>query len=43
MACRVQDILTGLAYLDQHLRVGKRHLIGQGRGRHLVPVCAGAD
>ena len=30
MACRVQDILTGLAYLDQHLRVGKRHLIGQG-------------
>ena len=30
MACRVQDILTGLAYLDQHLRVGKRHLVGQG-------------
>ena len=31
MGCRVQDILTGLAYLDQHLRIGKRHLIGQGR------------
>ena len=30
MACRVQDILTGLAYLDQHLRVGKRHLVGPG-------------
>ena len=30
MACRVQDILTGLAYLDQHLRVGKRHLVGRG-------------
>ena len=30
LACRVQDILTGLAYLDQHLRVGKRHLVGQG-------------
>ena len=30
MACRVQDILTGLTYLDQHLRVGKRHLVGQG-------------
>ena len=30
MACRVQDILTGLAYLDQHLCVGKRHLVGQG-------------
>ena len=30
MACRVQDILTGLAYLDQHLRVGERHLVGQG-------------
>ena len=30
MACRVQDILTGLAYLDQHLRVGKCHLVGQG-------------
>ena len=30
MACRVQDILTGLAYLDQHLRVGKRHLVGAG-------------
>ena len=30
MACRVQDILTGLAYLDQHLRVGKRDLVGQG-------------
>ena len=30
MACRVQDILTGLAYLDQHPRVGKRHLVGQG-------------
>ena len=31
MGCRVQDILTGLAYLDQHLRIGKRHLIGRGR------------
>lgn len=31
MACRVQDILTGLAYLDEHLRVGKCHLIGQGQ------------
>ena len=30
LACRVQDILTGLAYLDQHLRVGKRDLVGQG-------------
>ena len=30
LACRVQDILTGLAYLDQHLRVGKCHLVGQG-------------
>lgn len=30
MACRVQDILTGLAYLDQHLRVGQRHLVGLG-------------
>ncbi len=30
LACRVQDILTGLAYLDQHLRVGKRHLVGEG-------------
>lgn len=30
LACRVQDILTGLAYLDQHLRVGKHHLVGQG-------------
>lgn len=30
MACRVQDLLTGLAYLDQHLRVGQRHLVGQG-------------
>ena len=28
LACRVQDILTGLAYLDQHLRVGKRDLVG---------------
>ena len=31
LACRVQDILTGLAYLDQHLRVGKYHLVGQGQ------------
>ena len=31
MGCRVQDILTGMAYLDQHLRIGKRHLIGRGR------------
>ncbi len=30
MACRVQDILTGLAYLDQHWRVGQRHLVGLG-------------
>ena len=30
LACQVQDILTGLAYLDQHLRVDKRHLVGQG-------------
>lgn len=30
MACRVQDLLTGLAYLDQHLRVDQRHLVGQG-------------
>ncbi len=30
LACRVQDILTGLAYLGQHLRVGKCHLVGQG-------------
>ena len=30
LACRVQDILTGLAYLDQHSRVGQRHLVGQG-------------
>ena len=30
MACRVQDILTGLAYLDQHLRVGQHHLVGLG-------------
>ena len=30
MACRVQDILTGLAYLDQHLRVGQCRLVGLG-------------
>ena len=30
MACRVQDILTGLAYLEQHLRVGQCHLVGRG-------------
>ena len=30
MACRVQDILTGLAYLGQHLRVGQRRLVGLG-------------
>ena len=31
MACRVQDILTALAYLDEHPRVGKRALVGMGQ------------
>ncbi len=30
LACRVQDILTGLAYLDRHWRVGQCHLVGEG-------------
>ena len=42
LACRVQDILTGLAYLDQHLRVGQAPPRRSGRGWHLVFVCAGA-
>ena len=31
MACRVQDLLTGLAYLDEHPRIAKSHLIGRGQ------------